>query len=350
MIDGDNYAVVLHGPYNIKVEKWPIPDIKDNEVLVKIECVGICGTDVKLYSTGACGTEVVTEPMVMGHEGAGVVAQIGEKVTTLKVGDRVAIEPTQPCRACEYCKIGRYNLCIAPYYCASLGAPGNLCRYYKHVADFCHKIPDNLTMEEGAAVQPLAIAMHACARAGIKLGTTLLILGAGPIGVLCAMTAKAMGASKILITDVVQSRLDTARELAADYALLVKQEYSDQDIVDAIVGMLGSQPEITIDACGFSSAQRVAMMVTKTGGTMLVVGIGANKVEVPLSQALMREVDILGSVRIVNTYPSALASVSSGAIPLKKFITHHFKLAETKEALELAKSGNAMKIIIHVQE
>ncbi|XP_047029429.1 sorbitol dehydrogenase-like [Helicoverpa zea] len=345
----ENYAAVLHGPYDIRIENCPVPEINDDEVLVKMDCVGICGTDVKLYTTGACGIEAVTEPTIIGHEGAGVVVKIGSNVTSLAVGDRVSIEPTQPCRSCEYCKVGRYNLCVAPHYCSTVGASGNLCRYYKHVADFCHKMPDNLTMEEGAAVQPLAIAMHACNRAGIKLGQRVLILGAGPIGILCAMTARAMGASKILITDVVQSRLDTARELGADYALLVKRDYSDEEVVDGIVAQLGCQPDVTIDACAYASVQRVAMLVTKTAGVVLVVGIGDNKVELPLSQALLREVDVRGSYRIVNTYPPAIAAVSSGAIALKKFITHHFPLEKTKEALELAKSGNAMKIIIHVQ-
>ncbi|CAH0687639.1 unnamed protein product [Spodoptera exigua] len=346
----DNIAAVLHGPYDIRIENIPMPEIHDDEVLVKMDCVGICGSDVKLYTTGACGMETISEPVVIGHEGAGVVVEVGSKVSSLVVGDRVAIEPTQPCRACEYCKVGRYNLCVAPRYCSTTGAPGNLCRYYKHVADFCHKMPDNLSMEEGAAVQPLAIAMHACNRAEIRLGQRVLILGGGPIGILCALTARAMGASTILITDVVQSRLDTARELGADYTLLVKRDYSDQEVVDGIVAQLGCQPDVTIDACGYASAQRVAMLVTKTGGVLLVVGIADNKVEVPLSQALLREVDVRGSFRIVNTYPPAIAAVSSGAIDLKKFITHHYPLQSAREALELAKSGNAMKIIIHVQQ
>ncbi|KAJ8718680.1 hypothetical protein PYW08_002917 [Mythimna loreyi] len=345
-----NIAAVLHGPYDVRIEDIPVPEIANDEVLVKMDCVGICGSDVKMYTTGACGAEVVSEPIVLGHEGAGVIVKIGSRVSSLEVGDRVSIEPTQPCRRCEYCKLGRYNLCAAPRYCSTTGASGNLCHYYKHVADFCHKMPDNLSMEEGAAVQPLAIAMHACNRAGIRLGQRVLILGAGPIGILCAMTARAMGASAILMTDVVQSRLDTARELGADYTLLVKRDTSDQEMVDGIVARLGGQPDVTIDACAYASAQRVAMLVTKTAGVVLVVGIGDSKVEVPLTQALIREVDVRGSYRIVNTYPPALAAVSSGAINLKKFITDHFPLQKTKEALDLAKSGNAMKIIIHVHK
>ncbi|XP_069360457.1 sorbitol dehydrogenase-like isoform X2 [Maniola hyperantus] len=258
----ENIAAVLHGPCDLRIEKWPMPEINDNEVLIKIDCCGICGSDLKMYSAGRCGADRLTEPIVLGHEGAGFVIKVGSKVSSLAVGDRVAIEPTQPCRACEFCRQGRYNLCPEPHYCSTVGAPGNLCHYYKHVADFCHKMPDNLSMEEGAAVQPLAIAIHACGRAGIKIGTTLLVLGAGPIGVLCAMTARAMGATKILITDVVESRLETAKKLGADLTLLIREEYSDQQVVDKIRQMLGTSPNVTMDACGFAAAQRVAMMVS----------------------------------------------------------------------------------------
>ncbi|XP_026325929.1 sorbitol dehydrogenase-like [Hyposmocoma kahamanoa] len=344
----ENIAAVLRGPYDVNVEKWPMPEINENEVLIKMSCVGICGSDVKFWSTGRCGMETIVEPIVMGHEGAGIVVKVGAKVKNLKVDDRVAIEPTQPCRCCEWCKQGRYNLCIEPGYCSSQGASGNLCRYYKHVSDFCHKIPENLTMEEGAAVQPLAIAIHACNRAGIKMGSKLLILGAGPIGVLCAMVAKAMGVTKILMTDVVESRLKTAKGLGADYTLLTKKDDVEQEIQDKIVNLLGSKPDVAIDACGYGSVQRIAMLVTKTGGTVLVVGIADSVVEVPLSQALLREVDIKGSFRIVRTYEPALEAVSSGAIDLKKFITHHFDIGQVKEALQLAKTGEAMKIIIHL--
>ncbi|XP_045776140.1 sorbitol dehydrogenase-like isoform X1 [Maniola jurtina] len=344
----ENIAAVLHGPCDLRIEKWPMPEINDYEVLIKIDCCGICGSDLKMYSAGRCGADRLTEPIVLGHEGAGFVIKVGSKVSSLAAGDRVAIEPTQPCRACEFCRQGRYNLCPEPRYCSTVGAPGSLCHYYKHVADFCHKIPDNLSMEEGAAVQPLAITIHACGRAGIKVGTTLLVLGAGPIGVLCAMTARAMGATKILITDVVESRLETAKKLGADFTLLIRKEYSDQQVVDKIREMLGTSPNVTMDACGFASAQRVAMMVTRSGGTVVVVGIGADTVEVPLTGALLREVDVRGAFRLLNSYPQALAAVSSGAIDLKSFITHRFPLEKAREAMEYAKTGEPMKIIIHM--
>ncbi|KAM3960416.1 sorbitol dehydrogenase-like [Aphomia sociella] len=343
----ENYAAVLYGPGDLKIVKWPMPKINNKEVLVRIDSVGICGSDVTLYNNGKCGVENLEAPTVIGHEGAGVVVEVGANVDTLKVGDRVAIEPTQPCRSCEACKQGKYNLCEAPRYCGTTAAQGNLCRYYKHEADFLHKMPSNLTMEEGAAVQPLAIAIHACNRAGIKLGSEMVILGAGPIGVLCAMTAKSMGATKILITDVAQSRLDIAKEMGVDYTLLVDKAWSDEETVNKIATLLSSRPNITIDACAYPSAQRVALLVTRTCGVVLIVGIGGKSVELPLTDAMLREVDIKGSYRICNTYPAALSAVSSGAINLKPFITHHFQLSDSKEAIELAKTGAAMKIIIH---
>ncbi|OWR46828.1 sorbitol dehydrogenase [Danaus plexippus plexippus] len=271
-----------------------------------MDCVGICGSDLKLYSMGRCGSEKLSKPIVMGHEGAGVVVQVGSQVTTLVAGDRVAIEPTQPCRSCTFCRSGRYNVCEQPRYCSTDGADGNLCTYYKHVADFCHKIPDNVTMEEGAATQPLAIAVHACSRAGIQLGSTLLIMGAGPVGLLCAITARAMGVAKILMTGM-SKHINTA-------------------CVDG----------------------RNIQKVTKTGGVVLVVGIGEGLVSVPLSSALLREVDIRGSYRLLNSYPTSLAAVSRGVIDLKSFITHHFPMEKAKEALEYAKTGEPMKVIIHL--
>ncbi|XP_023939382.2 sorbitol dehydrogenase [Bicyclus anynana] len=344
----ENYAAVLYGPSDLRIEKCPMPEINDDEVLIRIECCGICGSDLKMYSTGKCGFESVTEPIILGHEGAGVVVKVGSNVRSPAVGERVAIEPTQPCRACAQCRRGRYNLCPTPRYCSTAAAPGNLCRYYSHVADFTHKIPDNLSMEEGAAVQPLAIALHACRRARVRVGSALLVLGAGPIGVLCAMTARAMGATAVLMTDVVASRLETAKKLCATHTLLVTAAHSEQHVAERATELLGTAPDVSMDACGLASAQSIAMLATRSGGTVVIVGIGGERAEVPLTGAMLREVDVRGAYRLLNSYPQALAAVSSGAIDLKSFITHHFPLERTKEAMEFAKTGEPMKIIIHM--
>ncbi|KAI8434444.1 hypothetical protein MSG28_012469 [Choristoneura fumiferana] len=137
-----------------------MPEINDNEVLIKIACVGICGSDVKLWSTGKCGFDVLTEPIVIGHEGAGTVVKVGSNVSTLSVGDRVAVEPTQPCRTCALCRAGRYNLCPSPHYCSSLGADGNLATYYKHVPDYCHKYPIALAMVASGKINVKPLVTH----------------------------------------------------------------------------------------------------------------------------------------------------------------------------------------------
>jgi len=157
------------------------------EVLLAMDSVGICGSDVHYLAHGRIGDFVLTKPMIIGHESAGVVAKLGKKVTTLKVGDRVAIEPGVPCRKCDHCKQGKYNLCPGMVFCATPPYDGNLTRYYKHAADFCFKLPDHVTMEEGALLEPLSVGVHACKRAEVTLGSKVLILGAGPIGLVTLM-------------------------------------------------------------------------------------------------------------------------------------------------------------------
>lgn len=322
-----------------------VPEINDEEVLIKMECVGVCGTDVKMYTIKSKDIR----PVVLGHEGSGVIVQKGSKVNTLAIGDAVAIEPAQPCRSCKYCLEGRYNLCVSIRYCSIGGTPGNCSTFYKHEARFCHKLPKNVTLEEGAAVQPLSVAVHACRRAGVKLGSKVAILGAGPIGVLCAMTARAMGASKILITEKINGRLEKAKKVV-DYAILIKPNYTDEEIVTKITNLMGFQPDICMDACGDVAAQRVALQVTRNGGVVMIVGIGDDIATLPLTQALMREVDVRGTISINNTYGIALDMVSDGVVDLKSLITHHFPLSGIKQALDLAKEKASMKTIIHVQQ
>lgn len=160
-----------------------------------MDSVGICGSDVHYLAHGRIGDFVLTKPMIIGHEAAGVVAKLGKKVTTLKVGDRVAIEPGVPYRYCDHCKQGRYNLCADMVFCATPPYDGNLTRYYKHAADFCFKLPDHVSMEEGALLEPLSVGVHACRRAGVGLGSKVLILGAGPIGLVTLLVRKSINMS-----------------------------------------------------------------------------------------------------------------------------------------------------------
>lgn len=186
----DNLTAVLHGIEDLRLEQTPIPEINDDEVLLEMDCVGICGSDVHFLVHGRIGPFVCDGPMVIGHEASGVVCKTGKNVKNLKIGDRVAIEPGVPCRICDYCKTGNYNLCPDVKFCACPPNDGNLTRYFAHAADFCFKLPDHVTMEEGALMEPLSVGVHACRRANVQLGSEVLILGAGPIGLVTIIAAK----------------------------------------------------------------------------------------------------------------------------------------------------------------
>lgn len=262
-----------------------------------MDCVGICGSDVHYLAHGRCGPFVVEKPMVIGHEAAGVVVKIGRDVKTLAVGDRVAIEPGVPCRLCPLCKSGRYNLCADMRFCATPPYDGNLTRFYAHPADFCFKLPDHVSMEEGALLEPLSVGVHACKRAGVTVDSRVLILGAGPIGLVTLLTAKAMGASQIMITDLVEDRLKFAKDMGATYTVNVGG-IAEEDLVKKIHETM--LPTITIDCSGFEATTRLSILATAIGGCVVIVGMGPTDVKIPLGQAICREVDIRGVFRYCN--------------------------------------------------
>lgn len=347
----DNLTAVLYGIEDLRLEQRPIPEIKDDEVLLEMDCVGICGSDVHYLVHGRIGPFELTGPMVIGHEASGVVCKAGKDVKNVKVGDRCAIEPGVPCRHCEYCKGGQYNLCPDMKFCATPPYNGNLTRYYAHAADFCYKLPDHVTMEEGALLEPLSVGVHACRRANVQLGSEVLILGAGPIGLVSLIAAKSMGASKVLITDLLDDRLEVAKKLGADLTLKIGKEDKEEDIVKNIHGLMGGAPDKAIDCSGAEITNRLSILATKSGGIAVLVGNGPLNVNVPLINALSREVDIRGVFRYCNDYPTALALVASGKINVKQLITHNFELENTKDAFHTSRYGlgGAIKVMIHVQ-
>merc|ERR1719150_864415 len=252
--------------------------------------------------------------MVLGHEAAGVVHKVGRNVHTLSVGDRVAVEPGGPCRMCNYCKTGVYNLCLKMEFCATPPIHGNLCRYYVHAADFCYKLPDNMSLEEGALMEPLAVGVHACKRAGVSLGKKVLICGAGPIGLVNLLTAKAMGASEVIITDIADNRLEVAKSLGADHVYKVARGRTEEEMAADIQALLGDKPDVTIECSGVESSIRFGIFSTKSGGCLVLVGLGKPEVSIPIVNAAVREVDIRGIFRYANCYPTAIAMVASGKV------------------------------------
>ncbi|GIY28652.1 sorbitol dehydrogenase [Caerostris darwini] len=344
----ENLSAVLEGVGNLRLENRNIPVPQPNEVLIAIHSVGICGSDVHYWKHGRIGDFVVKDPMVLGHESSGTVVKVGDQVKNLKPGDKVCIEPGVPCRKCEFCKGGRYNLCPGVKFDATPPVDGSLSRYYCHDADFCFKLPDNVSLEEGALMEPLSVAIHACKRASVTAGKSVLICGAGPIGLVNLLTCKAMGATKIIVTDISESRLDIAKKIGATYQLCVK-DINTETALSEIKSMLGGSPDITIECSGAESSIRLGILVTKSGGVVMLVGLGASEINIPIIEASVREVDIKGIFRYANCYPIALGLVSSGAIDVKPLITHHFTLEEVHKAFETAHTGagGAIKVLIH---
>jgi L-iditol 2-dehydrogenase len=349
MAPNDNLTAVLHGINDMRLEQRPIPVPKANQVLLRMEVVGICGSDVHYLVSGRIGPFVVKGPMVIGHEASGTVLEVGKDVKNLKPGDRVAIEPGITCRLCPDCKNGNYHLCRDMIFCATPPVDGNLTRYYVHDADFCHKLPDNMDLEEGALMEPLSVGVHACKRAGVRVGSVVLVLGAGPIGLVSMLTAKAMGASKVIITDLVDHRLKKARELGADFTLRIDKSMTEDDIIKTIKTQLGQDPTVTLECTGAEQCVRVALQVTRSGGVVILVGLGKFEMTVPLAGALVREVNIRGVFRYNNDYPIAIELVKTGKVNVKPLVTHHYTIEDTLKAFNTAKTGegNPIKVLIH---
>lgn len=341
-----NLSVVLHSQGDLRLEERPIPEPGPNDVLLQMHSVGICGSDVHYWQHGRIGDFVVKRPMVLGHEAAGRVVRVGSAVQHLHVGDRVAVEPGVPREMDEFFKSGRYNLSPTIFFCATPPDDGNLCRYYKHSADFCYKLPDNVTFEEGALIEPLSVGIHACRRAGVTLGTTVLVCGSGPIGLVCLLVAKAMGASLVAITDLSSERLKTATQVGADFPLAVAREDSAQEVARRVEGMLGNQPHVTIECTGAESSVQTAIYATRSGGVVVLVGLGEEMASVPLVNAAVREVDIRGVFRYCNTWPMAIAMLASGKVNVKPLVTHRFPLEEAAQAFETTRQGRGVKVML----
>ncbi|XP_064093026.1 sorbitol dehydrogenase-like [Macrobrachium nipponense] len=343
----DNLTAVLYKAQDMRLEQREIPTPGKGEVLIQITRVGICGSDVHYWWRGRAGRFVVESPIVLGHESSGTVVQCGPGVQNLKPGDRVAIEPGVPCRSCELCRTGRYNICPEVKFCATPPVDGTLTRYYVHPADFCFRLPDHVSDEEGALLEPLAVAVYSCRRAEVSLGSPVLILGAGPIGLVSLLAAKALGAGPICITDINGDRLSFAKGLGADYAVNVK-DLTPEGVAARVREALPSPPTSVIECSGAVSSYQAGILAAGPRGVMVTVGRGNYEVSLPLTTAAAKELDIRGIFRYANCYGTALALVASGQVDLSSLVTHHFSINDVHQAFHTAKDGKAIKVMIKI--
>jgi len=327
-----NKAAVLYGIEDLRYENFPLPEkVTEGCVRIRIVSTGICGSDVHYMKKGRIADFVVNGAMVIGHESSGVITEVGPGVQRLQVGDRVALEPGVPCWSNKACREGRYNLCPDIKFFATPPHHGSLMQYVDHPADFCFVLPPDVSFEEGAMCEPLSVGVHACRRGNVCPGKTVAILGAGPIGLVALMAAKAFGADSVAVTDIKNDNLALAEQLGADVCLNHQASATPAEVGEWLKASLPPYgPDIVIDCAGFQSTLQTGIRACVAGGKLVVVGLGGETATLPIASAACKEIDIVGSFRYCNTYPLCLKLMESKRVDVSPMITHRFGFSENE--------------------
>ncbi|KAF7509844.1 N-terminal acetyltransferase A complex catalytic subunit ard1 [Endocarpon pusillum] len=326
--------------------------LKPGEVTIEIKNTGICGSDIHFLTHGRIGPMIVTSDHILGHESAGTILAIHPNtITTLKPGDRVAIEPQIPCHSCTPCLHGHYNGCENVSFLSTPPVPGLLRRYITHPAMWCHKLPDSISFEEGAMLEPLSVALYAVEKSGLRLGDPVLICGAGPIGLVTMLCARAAGAHPIIITDLDAGRLSAANKFVPSCKTFLIPQSGNQtpeDIAKQIVQDLGIEPSIAIECTGSQPSIATAIFAVRFGGTVFAVGVGKSELELPYMRLSTRQVELKFQYRYANTWPRAIRVVEGGLVDLKPLVTHRFGVEDAQEAFGVAgdRASGALKVMI----
>lgn len=344
-----NYAAVMTNIKKIEIKEVSIPKVQDEEVLVKIEYVGVCGSDVHFYEDGRIGKVKVTIPIILGHESAGTVIEKGKNVKTLKPGDKVALEPGTPCGRCSYCKSGLYNLCPDIIFLAAPPYDGALVKYKSHRADMAFKLPDNVSTMEGALIEPFTVGIYALEQAGMSMDNDLMILGAGCIGLMTLLAAKALGARNIYISDKIIKRLTLAKKLGATQVF----DVSNSDLIEDINDITESEGlERIIEATGNEEAIKQTPFLLRKNGTIVIVGLMPLKetVEYNFMQLLAKEGTIKTVYRYRNIYPIAIDLVAKKGINIVDVVTNVFDFKDSNKAFDFVVNNKAevVKAVIKV--
>ncbi len=340
-------AAVLHGVEDLRLEQRPIPRLeRPEDVLIRIRAVGVCGSDIHYYRQGRIGDFVVEAPMILGHEAAGEVVEIGPEVANVKPGDRVAIEPGVPCRKCEACRTGRYNLCPDVVFMATPPVDGAFCEYVVMPWDYVFPLPEHLTFAEGAMMEPLSVGFHAARRGGVTVGDVVAVLGAGPIGICALQACRAFGATTVIITDPVPQRLDFARKMGATHTINAGSE----DVAARVADITGGRGvDCVVECAGAPNTLALGLSLPRRGGSVVVVGLPAmDSLALPVGYVTRMELDVKGVFRYANCYPRALAAVAAGEVDVQSLVTHRYPLDQALDALLFADEhkSECMKVLV----
>lgn len=324
----ENRAAVLHGAGDLRVEAVPTREPGEREVLVAIRAVGICGSDVHYYEHGRIGDFVVRTPMILGHESSGVVMARGPGATRHAEGQRVAVEPGVPDGRCAQCRAGWYNLCPNVRFLATPPIDGALTRYLVMHEDFVYPLPDSVSDDAGALIEPLSVGIWANRKAGTTTGSRVLVTGAGPIGVLAAQVARASGAAYVGLVEISKQRIDAAN--AIDVADEVIDAGAEPDLA-------ALEPDILIECTGAALAVSSGIRALAPAGVAVLVGMSPiTEMPLPTSHIQARELVVTGTFRYANTYPAAIALAASGRVRLDEMAGAHLSLDETTIALAMS--------------
>lgn len=349
-MNGKMKVAVMNGIGKIGFEERDIPQPEADEVLVKLEYVGICGSDLHYYETGAIGDYVVEPPFVLGHEPGGVVVEVGENVRHLKVGDRVALEPGKTCGHCEFCKQGKYNLCPDVVFFATPPVDGVFQEYVAHEADLCFKLPENVSTLEGALIEPLAVGFHAAIQGDAHLGQKAVVMGAGCIGLVSMMALKARGVSEVYVVDIMEKRLDKAMKLGATGVINGARE----DVLEKVKQLTeGKGMDLVVETAGTEITTRQAIHIAKKGSNIVLVGYSkSGEMNLPMSLVLDKELTFKTVFRYRHIYPMAINAVATGKVNLKGIVTDIFTLDEAQKAMDYSVNNKAdiVKAVIKIAE
>ncbi|PWN41171.1 GroES-like protein [Ceraceosorus guamensis] len=340
----ENLTLVATHEKKLELKRSACPKPGPGQALVHVRATGVCGSDVHFWQHAGLGPWKITDCTALGHESGGEVVAVGEGVTNVSVGDRVAIEPGVPCgkATCNFCLTGQYNLCPTVDFYSVPPKDGTLTRYHVHPAGWLHKVPKSMKWAEIALLEPLSVCLSATLRAELKLGQPVLITGAGPIGVVQLLCAKASGCSPIVITDLSSERLDFAKKLVPSvntYQVDTKKDAKTaaREIVDVFTNAadMGVQvmPEVTMECTGVESSIHTAAYATQSAGLVFIVGVGKDFIQVPFMELSVRQITVSHLFRYSNTWPRAIRLVAGGVIDLLPIVTKTFPLEQADEAV-----------------
>lgn len=337
---------VMTNPKEITFREIPVPEIAADQVLVKIMKIGVCGSDIHVYH----GKHPFTSyPVTQGHEVSGEIVKLGENVKNFTVGQKITIQPQVVCGKCYPCRHGKYNLC-EELKVMGFQTTGTASEFFAVDAAKVTALPEEMSYDEGAMIEPLAVAVHAVKRAGDVKGMKIAVLGAGPIGILVAQTAKGLGAESVMITDVSDIRLEKAKECGVDFCINTK----DKDFGEAMLENFGpDKADVIYDCAGNNITMGQAIKYARKGSTIILVAVFAGMAEIDLAVLNDHELDLNTSMMYRNEdYVDAIRLVNEGKVALKPLISKHFAFKDYKAAYEYidANRETTMKVIINVQE